>query len=77
MKQISIRPGRNLQAAPYGYALPEGWTMVARGVWEHENGARVEHTGSSPKYTMVDPDRVTACADSRAAAFHWAQGDVL
>lgn len=58
-------------------ALPAGWTMSAKGVWHHENGARVEHTGDrASRYRMTDPDGVRATAETRDEAFRWAGGDV-
>ena len=50
--------------------------MSARGLWHHENGARVEYTASTPKYRMTDADGTYATADTRAEAFAWAGGDV-
>ena len=63
--------------APYGYALPTGWTISGKGVWHHENGARVESTGSTPRYRMTDPDGVHATAERREEAFAWASGDLV
>jgi len=59
-------------------ALGPGWTMVAKGVWEHENGARVEYTGRSAEYRYLarDCDGVWCYCESRAAAFAWAEGSV-
>lgn len=62
-----------------GQPTPPGWTMVAKGVWVHENGARVEYTGRTADYRYLasDPDNIRAYFPSRAEAFAWAQGDVL
>ena len=59
-------------------ALGPGWTMVAKGVWEHENGARVEYTGRSAEYRYLarDCDGVWCYFESRHAAFAWAEGSV-
>ncbi|MBP9919909.1 MAG: hypothetical protein KBF43_15095 [Dermatophilaceae bacterium] len=56
-------------------ALPEGWTMTAKGLWHHANGARVEYTASTPPYRMTDPDGVYATAHTRAEAMAWAGGE--
>ena len=59
-------------------ALGSGWTMIAKGVWIHENGARVEHTGRSAEYRYLarDCDGVWEFFESRHAAFSWASGAV-
>ena len=60
------------------YALPDGWTMSAKGLWHHESGACVEHTGRGTDYRYLaqDADGVRAYAPSRAEAFAWASGEV-
>lgn len=59
-------------------ALPSGWTMSAKGVWHHKNGARVEHTGRAAdyRYLSTDVDGVRAYAPTRTEAFQWASGEV-
>ena len=59
-------------------AMPDGWAMAAKGVWIHENGARVEHTGRSAEYRYLarDCDGVWCYCESRHAAFAWASGAV-
>lgn len=62
--------------APYGRKLPPGWTMSARGLWHHENGARVEDRGvSMQRYEATDADGVRVKRDTRAEAMAWAGGD--
>ena len=60
-------------------ALPEGWTLSAKGLWHHENGARVEHTGRAAEYRYLvkDIDGVSAYHESRAEAFAWGSGEVV
>lgn len=59
-------------------ALSDGWAMAAKGLWVHENGARVEHTGRSGEYRYLarDCDGVWCYCESRHAAFAWAEGSV-
>lgn len=57
-------------------ALPEGWTMTAKGLWHHESGARVEHTGGDhPRYRAVDAEGTHGTAHTRAEAMAWAGGE--
>ena len=60
-------------------ALPEGWSVSAKGLWHHENGARVESTGRANeyKYLAKDADGVFAYCESRAEAFAWGSGEVV
>ena len=64
-------------AKAQAHALPDGWTMSAKGLWHHANGARVEHTGgvSMQRYEATDADGVRVKRDTRAEAMRWAGGD--
>ena len=64
-------------AKAQAHALPDGWTMSAKGLWHHANGARVEHTGGTADYRYLakDPDGVHAYRSTRDDAFRWASGD--
>ena len=70
--------GKPNPTAPYGYALPDGWTMSGKGLWHHANGSRVEHTGQAGdhRYLARDPDGVSVFHPTRADAFAWASGEV-
>lgn len=67
-----------MTAKAQAHALPGGWKLSAKGLWRHENGASVEHTGDgvARRYQATDPDGVRSYAPTRADAFAWASGDV-
>lgn len=62
---------------PRGQALPEGWTPTGKGLWHHENGARVEYVGTRANaFEATDPDGVRVQRPTRAEAMDWASGAV-
>lgn len=72
---MTAASGRHIGRAQ-ARAIPDGWRMVAKGLWEHENGTRVDFTGHTGerRYLAADADGVEAYAASRAEAFAWAEG---
>lgn len=72
---MTAASGRHIGRAQ-ARAIPDGWRMVAKGLWEHENGTRVEFTGRTGerRYLAADADDVEAYAASRAEALAWAEG---